>query len=94
MWVASGVPITRTISDSIRNGSTSNSRQPRPSSTGTREISSSSSTPASSARYAVYAPCIDTLRTPAAALCCAIALTIPSPRLDLTGYARMAEAST
>jgi hypothetical protein len=78
MWVASGVSITRTISNSIRDGSTSNSRRPAPNSTGMWEISSSSSTPASSARCAVNAPCTNTLRSPAAALACAIALTIPS----------------
>ena len=35
MWVASGVLITRTISNSILSGSTSNSRRPLPNSTGT-----------------------------------------------------------
>src|SRR5215211_4522347 len=63
MWVASGLSITRTTSNSIRDVSRPNSRRPAPNSTGTWEISSSSSTPASSARCAVYAPCISTSRS-------------------------------
>ena len=35
MWVASGVSITRTISNSILSGNSSNSRRPPPKSTGT-----------------------------------------------------------
>ena len=52
--------------------------RPPPNSTGIWWICNSSSTPASSARCAVYAPCTSTFRSPAAAFACAIALAIPS----------------
>src|SRR5258708_2474316 len=45
MWVASGVSITRTISNSTLDGNTSNSRRPPPNSTGIWWICNSSSTP-------------------------------------------------
>jgi Enoyl-(Acyl carrier protein) reductase len=47
--------------------------EPLADSTGIWWICSSSSTPASSARCAVYAPCTSTSRSPAAAFACAIA---------------------
>jgi hypothetical protein len=51
--MASGVTITRTISNSTRDGNTPRSRRPRPNSTASYGYPNSSSTPASNARCAV-----------------------------------------
>ena len=51
--MASGVTITRTISNSTRDGNTPKSRRPRPNSTRIYGYPNSSSTPASNARCAV-----------------------------------------
>jgi hypothetical protein len=78
MWVAAGVSITRTISSSSRSGTSSNNLRPLPNNTGTKWICSSSSTPSVNAVCAVVAPGTSTLRSPAAAFVCAIALPMPS----------------